>query len=291
MPRAIWSGALAFGLVNIPVKLHSAVAHKEVRFHMLHAKDGGRIRMKRFCSVEEREVPYDEIVKGYEISKDRYVSVTPEELEAFDPKATRTVEIHDFVELAEIDPIYYDQTYYLVPEKAASKAYRLLLDAMRRSGKVAIATAVLRTRESLCCVRPVEDALVLSTMNRGDEIIPLSSLELPGAAEPSGRELQMAEQLVDSLASRFEPERYPDVRRERVLELVQRKAEGQTIEAPAEEQAPAEVVSLADALSASLSAARRRSDEPSAPPARGARKHGRAQAARHASRPRKRKPA
>ncbi len=181
MPRAIWSGALTFGLVNIPVKLYGAVSHKEVRFHMLHAKDGGRIRLKRFCSLEDREVAYDEIVKGFEVSKGRYVSITPEELEAYDPKATRTIEIRDFVELSEIDPIYYEATYYLVPEKTAAKAYRLLLDAMRRSGKVAVATAVLRTRESLCCVRPVEDGLALSTMNRGDEIVPLSSLEVPGA--------------------------------------------------------------------------------------------------------------
>jgi DNA end-binding protein Ku len=291
MARAIWSGALTFGLVNVPVKLFTAVAQKEVRFHMLHGKDGGRIRMKRFCSVEDEEVPYDEIVKGFEVSKDRFVALDPEELAAFDPQATRTIEIRDFVDLAEIDPIYYEATYYLVPEPTAAKAYRLLLDAMRRTGKVAIASFVLRTREALCCVRPLEEALAISTMNRADEVLPVSSLDVPRAGEPSERELQMAEQLVGSLAGPFEPERYPDLHREKVLELIERKAAGELVEAPPAEPAAAQVVSLADALSASLAAARKRAGEPagaSAPrPAHGSRRHAAPAAARTARRPRK----
>jgi DNA end-binding protein Ku len=294
MARAIWSGALAFGLVNIPVKLHSAVSQKEVQFHMLHAKDGARIRMKRFCSAEDREVPYEEITKGYELSRERYVTLAPEELDAVAAKATRTVEIRDFVELTEIDPIYYERTYYLVPEKTAAKAYRLLHEAMRSSGKVAIASFVLRTRESLCCVRPIDGALALSTMNRADEVAPVSELELPEAPAPSERELQMASQLVESLTTPFEPERYPDLHRQRVLEVIERKAEGATIEVPEPEEAPSKVVSLADALSASLAAARRRGEEggdraePAA--ARGARQHRAAAAARTARRaPRKKK--
>jgi DNA end-binding protein Ku len=293
MARAIWSGALTFGLVNIPVKLHSAVTQREIQFHMLHAKDGARIRMKRFCSAEEKEVPYEEIVKGFEVSRDRYVSLAPEELDAVAAKATRTVEIRDFVRLAEIDPIYYDRTYYLVPEKTAAKAYRLLLEAMRASGKVAIASFVLRTREALCCVRPIGDgALALSTMSRADEVVPLSSLEVPEAPKPSERELGMAEQLVDSLTAPFEPERYPDVHRQRVLELIERKAEGETIEAPAPEEAPAKVVNLADALAASLAAARRRGEDEGgarAEPERGAHRHRPAAAARTARKPRKKK--
>ena len=258
MARAIWSGALTFGLVNVPVKLFSAVEQKEVRFHLVHDADGGRIHLKRFCALEDIEVPFEHVVKGFEVSKGRYVMITPEELEQYDPKATRTIEIHDFVDLVEIDPIFYDRTYYLVPEQRAAKAYALLIDAMRRAGKVALATFVLRTREALCCVRPIEDALALSTMNRADEVVPVSSLELPPRAKPSEREAHMAEQLVKSLAAPFGPERYPDVYRERVLELVHKKAEGETIApAPAEER-PAQVVSLADALSASLAAARRR---------------------------------
>ncbi|HSD22482.1 MAG TPA: Ku protein [Anaeromyxobacter sp.] len=287
MARAIWSGALTFGLVNIPVKLLTAVTQKEVRFRMLHDADGGRIHLKRFCAIEDEEVPYEHIVKGYELSKGKYVAITPEELEKLDPKASRTVEIHDFVDLADIDPVYYDKTYYLVPDASAAKAYALLLDAMRRSGKVALATFVLRTRESLCCVRPIEDALALSTMNRADEVIPVSSLDLPKRAKPSERELAMAEQLVGSLAAAFEPERYPDLHRERVLELVRKKAEGETIEAPEPERAPAEVVNLADALSASLAAARRRGGEGPAPEraravGRGERRHRPAAAARTA---------
>jgi len=292
MTRAIWSGALTFGLVNVPVKLFTAVTQKEVRFHMLHAKDGARIRMKRFCSAEDREVPYEDIVRGFEVAKERYVTVSDEELAAMNPKATRTIEIRDFVELSEIDPIYFESTYYLVPEKTATKAYRLLRDAMRRSGKVALATFVLRTRESLCCVRPLEDALALSTMNRADEIVPVSSLEVPPAPEPAERELQMAQQLVQSLSAPFEPERYPDVYREQVVALVEKKAAGEVIEPPAPEEAPARVVSLADALSASLAAARRRSDEGSrdeAGPARGARRHAAAAAARTSRRPGKKK--
>ncbi|ABS25217.1 Ku protein [Anaeromyxobacter sp. Fw109-5] len=292
MARAIWSGALTFGLVNVPVKLVTAVTQKEVRFHMLHDADGGRIQLKRFCAKEDVEVPYEHIVKGYELSKGKYVAITPEELEKLDPKATRTVDIHDFVELAEIDPVYFDKTYYLVPDGGAAKAYALLRETMRRSGKVAIATFVLRTRESLCCVRPIDDALALSTMNRADEVLPVSALELPARAKPSERELAMAEQLVGSLAAAFEPERYPDLHRERVLELVRRKAEGETIEAPEPERAPAGVVSLADALSASLAAARRRGEAPereraAATPARGERRHRPAAAARTAGKKRK----
>jgi len=197
------------------------------------------------------------------------------------------VEIRDFVELSEIDPIYYERTYYLVPEKSAAKAYRLLVDAMRESGKVAIATFVLRTRESLCCVRPIEGGLALSTMNRADEVVPLSSLDAPEAAKPSERELRMARQLVDSLTAPFEPERYPDVHRERVQELVARKAEGEAIEAPAPEEAPAKVVSLADALSASLAAARGRGEGAAGGPARGERRHPARAAAHTARKPRR----
>jgi DNA end-binding protein Ku len=283
MPRAIWSGALTFGLVNIPVKLFTAVAPKDVRFHMLHDEDGARIQLKRFCSTEDVEVPYEHIVKGFEVAKGRYVTVDREELEAYDPKATRTVEILDFVELAEIDPVYFEGTYYLVPERSAAKAYALLRQAMERAGKVGIATAVLRTKEALCCVRPSGEALAVSTMFRADEVVPISSLEIPDAARPSEREASMAEQLIASLTRPFEPEGYPDVRRSLILELVQRKAEGQAIEAPSPEEAPAKVVSLADALSASLAAARGRG-EPRSPtrPSHGERRRPPAHAARTA---------
>jgi DNA end-binding protein Ku len=256
MARAIWSGAISFGLVNIPVKLHSAVSHKEVRFHMLHDADGARIQLRRFCSAEGVEVPYEHVVKGYEISKGRYVTVTAEELAAADPKGAHTVDIQDFVELTEIDPIYYDATYYLAPGRGARKAYGLLLEAMRRTGKVGIARVVLRTRQQLCCVRPMGDALALSTMNHADEIVSQDELELPKAAAPAARELEMAERLVASLTAPFDPTRYPDEHRQKIVALVERKAAGEEVVAtPAE--APAKVVNLADALAASLAAARR----------------------------------
>jgi DNA end-binding protein Ku len=256
MPRAIWSGSISFGLVNIPVKLFSAVSQKEVRFHMLHDADGARINLKRFCSAEEREVPYEHVVKGYELSKGRYVTVTSEELEAADPKGARTIEIEDFVEMVEIDPVYYDHTYYLAPDRGAGKAYGLLLEAMRSSGKVGIARVVLRTKQTLCCVRPMGDALALSTMNYADEIVPRQELEMGETPAPSGRELEMAERLVASLTTRFEPERYHDVHREKILALIEKKAAGEHIVAPSVEE-PAKVVNLADALAASLAAAKR----------------------------------
>ena len=289
MARAIWSGSISFGLVNIPVKLFSAVSHKEVRFHMLHDADGARINLKRFCSAENVEVPYEHVVKGYELSRGRYVTVTPEELEAADPKGARTVEIQDFVELTEIDPIYYDQTYFLAPDRGAGKAYALLLETMRRAGKVGIARVVLRTKETLCCVRPMGRALALSTMNYADEVVDQGDLELGENPEPAPRELEMAERLVSSLTTTFDASRYHDTHREKVLALVDRKAAGEQIVAPPEE-APAQVVNLADALAASLAAARR---QPGAAPARAAperaqRTAARREAARTAGRHKKR---
>ncbi len=266
MARAIWSGSISFGLVNIPVKLFSAVSHKEVRFHMLHDADGARIQLKRFCSAEEKEVPYEHIVKGYELSKGRYVTITSEELEAADPRGARTIEIEDFVEIGEIDPIYYDQTYYLAPDRGAGKAYGLLLEAMRTSGKVGIARVVLRTKQALCCVRPMGAALAISTMNYADEIVPQRDLELGEPPAPAARELEMAERLVGSLTTRFEPERYHDEHREKVLALIEKKAAGEHVVAPSIEPA-AKVVNLADALAASLAAARRHDRAHQAAPA------------------------
>jgi DNA end-binding protein Ku len=256
MPRAIWSGSISFGLVNVPVKLFSAIRHKEVRFHQLHDADGARINLKRFCSAEDAEVPYEHVVKGYEIAKGRYVMVTDEELEAADPKGSRTIDIQDFVEMSRIDPIFYDQTYYLAPDRGAAKAYGLLLEAMRQSGKVGIARVVLRTKQALCSVRPMGGALALTTMSYADEIVPVGELELPAPPTPSPRELEMAERLVASLTTSFQPERYRDEYREKLLALIERKAGGEEIVAPPAATG-AKVVNLADALAASLAAAKR----------------------------------
>jgi DNA end-binding protein Ku len=265
MPRAIWTGAISFGLVNVPVKLYSATSPKTVRFHQVSAKTGARIRQKRVDPSTGDEVPYEEIVKGYEISPDRYVLIEPEELEALDPKATKTVDIEDFVDLEEIDPIYYDHSYYLAPNTGGEKAYRLLLDAMRESGKVGIGRVVIRSKQQLCALRPTGEVLTLSTMLFGDEVLPpdrLDELDAVGAAEASDRELKMAQQLIDSLSHDFDPGKYHDDYRERVIQLIERKAAGEEIavEPAAEEPAPAP--DLMAALEASLAAVRSDEEKP-----------------------------
>ena len=259
MARAIWSGSISFGLVNVPVKLFSAVSPKEVRFHMVHDADGARIKQKRICSADGREIPYEHIAKGYEISPGRYVVISREELEKLDPQATKTIDIEEFVELSDIDPIYYETSYYLVPDRGAARAYSLLFHALKDAQKVGIARVVLRTKQYLCAVRPLGKVLALSTMLYADEINSQSDLEgLPSAeAKPKQRELQMAEQLVDSLAAKFEPEKFKDEYREKVLELIHQKAEGRQIKFAPPQRGPAKVVNLMDALRASLAAGKK----------------------------------
>jgi DNA end-binding protein Ku len=257
MPRSIWSGAISFGLVNVPVKLYSAVSPKTVRFNQLNADTGNRISMRRVDPETGEEVAYDQLVKGYELSRDRYVVIRPEELEAIAPEKTRTIDIEDFVSLEDIDPVYYDHPYWLVPDKGAAKAYGLLLEAMRDSGKVAIARVVLRNKEQLVAVRPSGDALMMETMVFHDEVVPADDIDdLPGASEleVSDRELKMARQLVDSLTADFEPERYRDEYRDKVLDLIERKAAGEEIALQPEAPQPAKVPDLMAALEASLAA-------------------------------------
>jgi DNA end-binding protein Ku len=254
----MWSGAISFGLVNVPVKLYSAVNRKTVRFHQLNGKTGTRIAQKRVDPASGEEVQYEDLVKGYELTKDRYVIITPEELEALDPEKSRTIDIEDFVDLADIDPVYYDHPYYLIPDKGAAKAYGLLLNAMKESGKVAIARVVLRTKENLVAIRPAPgDVLMMETMIFADEVVPAGEIDdLPEAKElkASDRELQMAQQLIDSLSSDFEPEKYHDEYREKVLELIERKAAGEEIAVQPEAPAPKKVPDLMAALEASLAA-------------------------------------
>jgi DNA end-binding protein Ku len=257
MPRAIWSGAISFGLVNVPVKLYSATSPKTVRFHQLSSKTGARIRQKRVDPSTGDEVPFEEIVKGYEISPERYVMIAPEELEALDPKATKTIDIEDFVDLSDIDPIYYDHSYYLAPSAGGAKAYRLLLDAMRESGKVGVGRVVIRSKQQLCALRPTGDVLTLSTMLFGDEVLPPDRIdELDGLseAEASQRELQMAEQLISSLSREFDPTKYKDDYRERVIALIERKAAGEEIAIEPEAEEPEAAPDLMAALEASLAA-------------------------------------
>ena len=257
MPRPIWSGSISFGLVNVPVKLFTAVRKKSVRFHQLHASDGARIQQRRVCSADGEEVVYEDLVKGYELYPGQYVVIDPDELDALDPQATQTIDIEDFVDLAEIDPLFYDASYYLVPDARGTKAYRLLLDAMRDTGRVGIARVVMRTKQYLCAVRPVGEALVLTTMNFADEVVTEDEMEgLPGEQEATDRELKMAGALIDSLTTEWEPERYTDTYRERVLELIEAKSEGQELVSQPSAGPSAPVVDLMAALEASLKAPR-----------------------------------
>jgi DNA end-binding protein Ku len=257
MARSIWSGAISFGLVNVPIKLYSAVSRKTVRFNQLNSDTGNRIMQKRVDPDTGEEVPYDRIVKGFELTKDRYVVITPDELDALDPERTRTIQIEDFVDQADIDPIYYDHPYYLVPDKGAAKAYGLLLNAMEASEKVAIARVVIRSKEQLVAIRPAGDILMMETMIFHDEVVPHDDLDdLPDSKDlkVSDREVKMAQQLIDSLSSEFDPSQYRDEYRDKVLELIERKASGEEIAVQPEAPKPEKVPDLMAALEASLAA-------------------------------------
>ncbi|MDX6671926.1 MAG: end-binding protein Ku [Solirubrobacteraceae bacterium] len=262
MPRAIWSGAISFGLVNVPVKLYSAVSRKAVRFHQLHDETGVRIQQKRVDPSTGEEVQYESIVKGYELSPEHYVVITPEELESLDPVKTRSIDISDFVQLDEIDPIYFDHPYYLAPGTGGAKAYELLRQAMEESGKVAIGRVVIRSKESLVAIRPSGPALAMETMLFPDEVVdPLSLDELPVEdAKATKRELEMARQLIASLSGDFDPSQYRDEYRERVLELIERKAQGEEIAVQPAAQEPEKVPDLMAALEASIKAVKDRGD-------------------------------
>jgi DNA end-binding protein Ku len=258
----MWTGAISFGMVTVPVKLYSALNRKNVRFHQLSSKSGVRIAQKRVDPSTGEEVPYEDVVKGYEIAPERYVVIEPGELETLQPKKTRTIEIEDFVELSQIDPVFYDHPYYLAPGPGGAKPYRLLLEAMRETGKVAIARVVIRSKEQLVAMRPMGDALGMATMNFADEILPPDRLEEVAEAseiKTTKRELDIAKQLVDSLAGDFEPERYSDTYRDEVLALIERKAQGKEIAIqPAAEEVAAPAPDLMSALKASLDAVRAR---------------------------------
>jgi DNA end-binding protein Ku len=267
MPRAIWTGAISFGLVNVPVKLFSAVQRKGVRFNQLDSEGNVRIQQKRVNPVTGEEVPYERLVKGYEVAPDRYVIVEPEELEALEPRRTRTIDILDFVELAEIDPIFYDHPYYLAPGAGGSKPYKLLLDAMRETGKVAIAKVVIRNKEALVAVRPAGDLLQMDTLIFFDEVVPHDRIdELPDETiETTDRELAMAKQLVESLATSWQPEQYKDEHREKLLAMIERKAAGEDVAVQPAQAEAAPVPDLMSALKASLDAVKSRDDDGDGP--------------------------
>jgi DNA end-binding protein Ku len=278
----MWKGTLNFGLVSVPVKLYSAVVHKDVHFHQLHGRDHARIVQRRFCSAEGEEVDYGEIVKGYELAPGRYVVVEADEIAALEPTFTRTIDIEDFVQMDEIDLIYLDRPYFLVPNRGGARSYRLLLEAMRETGKVAIGRIVLRSREQLVAIRPREDALLMFTMNFGDEIQrPSSFEELEDIdVEVVDRELDVARKLVDSIAREFDIDNYRDTYREALLDLIDRKANGEQIvlEPPVRDetlQAP----DLMSALEASLAEVRARQTQDGKPAEAGGKAAGKQAAA------------
>jgi DNA end-binding protein Ku len=262
MARAIWSGSISFGLLNVPVKLYSAVSKQTVRFKELREGDGARIRHKRVAENDGKEVPYEKIVKGYEYAPDQYVVLTKEELAELDPKKTRAIEIQDFVDLDDIDPIYFEQPYYLGPDTGAERAYALLVQAMKEARKVAIARFVLRNKEHLAAIRPMGDVLTLTTMRFHDEVSSPNDLdgevfEEATPKKPEQRELEMAKQLIESLTSDFKPGQYRDEYREELLDLLERKAAGkEVVSAPTEEPKPTKAPDLMAALEDSLAAVR-----------------------------------
>ncbi|HXV53131.1 MAG TPA: Ku protein [Solirubrobacterales bacterium] len=258
MARAIWSGSISFGLLNVPVKLYSAVSKKSVSFRELRESDGSRVRHKRVAESDGKEVDYNDIVKGYEIAPEQYVVITKDELEELDPKKTRAIEIQDFVDLDDIDPIYFDHPYYLGPDKGAERAYSLLVKAMEDQRKVAIARFVLRNRESLAALRPMDGMLTMATMRFADEVVSpdeISDVLGEEVEAPQKKELDMAKALIDSLTSDFDAGQYRDEYREELLALIERKARGESIvsaetEAPKPTKAPDLMAALEESLAA-----------------------------------------
>jgi DNA end-binding protein Ku len=248
MARAIWSGSISFGLLNVPVKLYSAVARRSIGLREIRESDGARIRHRRVAEGTDEEVPYEKIVKAFEITPDRYVPLTKEELEALAPEKSRAIEVQDFVDLDEIDPIYFDSPYYLGPADGAERAYSLLVRAMDESGKVAIARFVFRNKEHLAALRPTDG--VLTPTSELEDVLPA---EAPKVAK---REVEMAEQLIDSLTRDFDPAAYRDEYREQLLAMIERKAEGEEVlSAPEEEERePTKAPDLMAALEESITA-------------------------------------
>jgi DNA end-binding protein Ku len=254
VPSAIWTGSISFGLVTVPVRLVSATRSLDVRFNQLDAESGSRVRYKRVAEATGDEVPNDQIVKGYEVEPGRYVVLENDEIAALQPKKSRAIEIEDFVDLSEIDPVFFEQPYYLIPDKDAARPYRLLVDVMTELGKVAVGRFVLRSKEALVAIRPVDGVLCLETMRYADEVLAAdrdAPIEEP-ANEPSERELEMARQLVNALAGTFDPAKYHDEYREELLALIDRKAAGEEVVAAAAPEEPAKVLDLMAALEASL---------------------------------------
>jgi DNA end-binding protein Ku len=262
MARAIWTGSISLGLVNIPVRLYSAVRDRDLHFHLLRAEDHCRVRRKLVCPADDEEVKTNETVRGVEVAPDQYVVLEDDELDSLRPEAQKTIDILDFVALAEIDPVAFERPYYLAPTPQAAKSYRVLLDAMAQQGRVAIGKFVMRNKEHLVALRPADGAMILEIMRFQDELVAAAELgDLPDLEriKVDERERKMAEQLIESLTVPFNHAAYRDEYRERVAELVERKVAGEDTHADAgREEATAPVVDLMAALEASLKQAKQR---------------------------------
>jgi DNA end-binding protein Ku len=278
MARQIWTGSLSFGLVNVPVGMVSATEQKDVAFHQLEGRTNRRIRYKRVAEGTNREVDYDDIVKGYEVADGSYVTLTKEEIEAAEFEKSHSIEISDFVDLAEIDPIYYEKTYYLDANGgAANHAYALLRDAMEETQLAGVASFVMRGKEYLAVIRPWKKVLVLETLLFADEVRDPSDVldDLPPKRKKGTRELDAAIDLIERLTTAWDPERYHDSHRERLLDIVKKKAKGKHVEIAAPERAGADVVNLMDALQRSIDSARgAKKSQRASPGEHATRKHG-----------------
>jgi DNA end-binding protein Ku len=254
--RAIWSGSISFGLVNIPVRLFTATKDTGIHFHLLHDQDKSRLQRRMVSSASGREVHPEHIVRGFEVAKDQYVVVQKEDIEGCAPEKSGAINITDFVDLAEIDPIYYETPYYLAPQPAAAKSYRLLVEAMKKSGKIGLANFVMHEKEHLCALRPMENVLCLETMHFADEIVPREEI---GVSEQKvgEREMKAAQQLIDSLSAKFDPKKYRDEYKDCVMKVVNQKAKGEEIHVqPVMEKKSAKTTDLIAALEESLAHAK-----------------------------------
>ena len=250
--RAIWKGHISFALVSIPISVFSATRRNELSFHYLHKKDMSPVSYKRFCDTEDVEVPWEEITKGYEYEKGQYVEISEEDIEKADVEHSRTIQIMEFVNEDEIDPLYFDKPYYLEPQKGGERPYALMRDALAQSKRVGIAKVILKSREHLAAVKAIGDMITLQTMRFAHEIVDPGELNLPKATEVSKKEMDLAHTLIDSMADKFDPGKYKDEYHDKVMELIQAKVQGVTPAAPAARPKPGKVIDLMEVLKQSL---------------------------------------
>jgi DNA end-binding protein Ku len=257
IPRAIWSGTISFGMVSIPVRLYTATQSHDVHFHLLHKRDGVRLQNVRWCPKDEKAVPWDEVVRGFEYTKGKYVPVTEEDLDHLPMKTIHTVDISDFVKIEEVDPIYYDKAYYLAPEETGAKAFVLLRQALEHTGRAAVAKVAIRDKESLCLVRPYQDVLSMDTLFYANEIRPTNDIAVDGV-DVSPKEIQMAVSLIENLSDSFDPQRYHDEYQAALKKLIGAKVEGAPLPAAPPDRGE-KIVDLMEALRASVEATRKKS--------------------------------